>query len=144
MQAIINQLMPEIMAFAGLLISSFLAWLGLMLRKKLGLEAEEVKKVLESFDRQALHKAFETAAALAKSKGLVGGNAIDFMLTYVFKSTPDAITGLKATSGTLRDLAEAKIQEVAEKSFDELAKSQGIPPELLRGAIEAIVPSRRR
>ena len=130
--------MPALSVFAVTVGTVFLGWLTTKLNDKFGKEIEEAKKVIESFDRDALHKAMETAATLAKGKGLIGEMAVEFILDYVFKSTPDAVKGLEAGGEVLADLAKAKLEEKVEQSLDSIAKSNGIPPDLLRNAIDAI------
>lgn len=138
MNEILQGLMPALSVFAVTVGTVFLGWLTTKLNEKFGKEIEEAKKVIESFDRDALHKAMETAATLAKGKGLIGEMAVEFILDYVFKSTPDAVKGLEAGGEVLADLAKAKLEEKVEKSLDSIAKSNGIPPDLLLNAIDAI------
>lgn len=138
MNEILQGLMPALSVFAVTVGTVFLGWLTTKLNDKFGKEIEEAKKVIESFDRDALHKAMETAATLAKGKGLIGEMAVEFILDYVFKSTPDAVKGLEAGGEVLADLAKAKLEEKVEQSLDSIAKSNGIPPDLLRNAIDAI------
>lgn len=138
MNEILQGLMPAISVFAITVGTVFLGWLTTKLNAKFSKEIEEAKKVIESFDREALHKAMETAATLAKGKGLIGEMAVQFVLDYVFKSTPDAVKGLKAGGGVLADIAKAKLEEKVEQGVDAIAKSKGIPPDLLRNAIDAV------
>ena len=138
MNEILQGLMPALSVFAVTVGTVFLGWLTTKLNDKFDKEIEEAKKVIESFDRDALHKAMETAATLAKGKGLIGEMAVEFILDYVFKSTPDAVKGLEAGGEVLADLAKAKLEEKVEQGIDSIAKSKGIPPDLLRNAIDAV------
>lgn len=113
----LEKLMLELAPAALLLASTaglaFLGWLTTRLNSKYAVEIEQGRKIIEGLDREALHKAFETAAALAIDKGLIGKQAVDFMLQYVFKSTPDAVKGLSATKSVLTNIAEAKLADKA-------------------------------
>lgn len=98
----------------------FLVILIVQLGKKFGLDREQVlheieraKKGIEAGDREALHWALETAARLAVSRGLIGQSAIDFVLRYVGRSTPEAINNLRPSPTTMKDLVESKLIEAA-------------------------------
>lgn len=107
------ELAPAAMLFLSTAGLAFLGWLTARLNSKYAVEIEQGRKIIEGLDREALHKAFETAAALAIDKGLIGKQAVDFMLQYVFKSTPDAVKGLSATNALLTNIAEAKLADKA-------------------------------
>lgn len=109
MNDLIQQLLPALLSLVGIIAMAAIGSISMKLNKKFAVEIEQGKKVIESFDREALHKAMETAAALVKGKDLIGQKAIDFMLDYVFKSTPDAVKGLAPSAKVLADIAQAKL-----------------------------------
>lgn len=111
MNDLIQQILPGVLSFVGVVFLIALGSISMKLTKKYSVEIEEGKKLIESLDREALHKAMETAAALVKGKGLIGDAAIDSMLEYVAKSTPDAIKGLSPSPKVLQDIAQAKLTQ---------------------------------
>lgn len=137
MNEILQGLMPALSVFAVTVGTVFLGWLTTKLNEKFGKEIEEAKKVMESLDRDALHSAFRTAAAVVVGKGLVGQEAIDFMLKYVFKSTPEALENLSPSTQVLVEIATSKLEEQATKKMYEVAISNGVNPAILRNALVA-------
>lgn len=111
MNDLIQQVLPALLSLVGIVALAAIGAISMKLNKKFAVEIEQGKKVIESFDREALHKAMETAALLVKDKGLIGQKAIDFMLDYVFKSTPDAVEGLAPGAKVLTDIAQAKLTQ---------------------------------
>lgn len=143
MNELITGLLPAVTSFGVVVGTLILGFLSTKLSAKYKVQIEEGKKVIEKIDRDALHKALETAASLVKGKGLLGEMAVDFMIDYVFKSTPDAIRNLKPSSAVLQELAKSKLEKVQEAAVEQIAIGSGISPERLRQAIEAVKISRR-
>lgn len=143
MNELITGLLPAITSFAVVAGTLILGFLSTKLSAKYKIQIEEGKKVIEKIDRDALHKALETAASLVKGKGLLGEMAIEFMLDYVFKSTPEAIQNLQPTAAVLQELAKSKLEKVQDTAVEQVAAGSGISPERLRQAIEAVRVSRR-
>lgn len=86
------------------------------LNEKFKVEIEQGKKIIEGLDREVLHKALSTAAEVAVDRGLIGAAAIDFMLKYVVKSSPDAVKALNPSTQVLSQIAESKLAERAREA----------------------------
>lgn len=137
MKELMIEVMPAFIGMLGLALMAFLGFISLQIKARFSVQIEEAKKVMESLDRDALHSAFRTAAAVVVGKGLVGQEAIDFMLKYVFKSTPEALKNLGPSTQVLVEIATSKLEEQATKKMDEVARSNGVNPAILRNALVA-------
>lgn len=115
MEKLLQDLYPAIISAAGILIPMIGAYAAYLFKKKTGFDILAAKKAIESGDREALHSALETAAKLAVEKGLIGQEAIDFMLRYTEESSPDAVEGLNPTRGLAIKLASSKLSEEKSK-----------------------------
>lgn len=132
----LDQHSEEIMSIVGMVATLFMAWLAPILHKKYNIDLEAAKKQLESIDREALHRALDTAAALAASFGLSGQEAVDFIKRHVLKSTPEAMVNLSPDTQTFTNLATAKLIEKETKSVEDFAAKQGVPVDQLRRSVD--------
>lgn len=110
LEAILAAMMPVFLAGAG--------WLAFQAERRIkALTHVE----MESYHREALHKALQTGVLMAVARMLrdgvsVEGHVMDLKrqaVDYAQKSVPDAIGYLGASFERLLDLAEAKIEENA-------------------------------
>ena len=95
-----------IMEALGLVITAFIGWLAVLVRRKFDIE-------IEAKHREALHSALLTGAKLALSKSLTGAAAIQVIKDFAKRSVPDAIEyfDLDKKIVTFDNLAEGKLQE---------------------------------
>lgn len=109
---------------AGIVASAALVIASAYIKKKTGIDIEAGKKVIESGNRDALGTALETATTLALGKGLIGKLALDFVLDYVERSSPEA-TRMAKKAGVLLDKAEAALTKPAVKQVQDIIKATG-------------------
>lgn len=117
---ILNGIAPALTVALTTIGLALLGFITARLNSKFKVEIEQGKKIIEGLDREALHKAFATAATVAVDRGLIGPEAVDFMLRYVTKSTPDAVRDLNPSTQVLTQIAESKLAEKAQKAVEGL------------------------
>lgn len=127
MNDLIQQLLPAVLSLVGFAALAAIGAISMKLNKKFAVEIEQGKKVIESFDRDALHKAMATAATVALSRGLIGEDAMRFILRYVGVSVPDALLSLSPDTQVLRDIAMAKLAEASKIPVAEILAKTAVP-----------------
>ena len=121
-----------VLPLAAAILTPLALWLGLLLRRKLGIDEEAAKKLIEGSNRDALNMALDTAATLAVAKGLIGRQAADFILNYLRQSSPEATA---AAAPVLQEKIEAAVAKVATDEIGKLVKEFG-GADKLRAAVE--------
>lgn len=96
--------LPYLIDILAIVLMAALTWASAWAKRKFNID-------IEAKYRDGLHSALMTGARLAASRQLTGQAAIALIVDYVRKSVPDALASLKPSSGTLQDLAEAKLAE---------------------------------
>lgn len=109
---------------AGIVAATAITLAAAWLKKKTGVDIEAGRKVIEGGNRDALGTALDTAVTLALGKGIIGKMALDFVLDYVQKSSPEA-TEMARKAGVLLDKAEAALNKPAIKQVEQIIKATG-------------------
>lgn len=68
-----------------------------------------------------------TGARLAAARELTGAAAVSLILDYVRQSVPGALSKLTPSQNVLKDLAEAKLQEISQDRLASLLAKAGAP-----------------
>lgn len=109
---------------AAIVAATALTLASVWIKKKTGIDIEAGRKVIEGGNRDALGTALDTAVTLALGKGIVGKLALDFVLDYVQRSSPEA-TRMAREAGVLLDKAEAALAKPAIKQVEQIIKASG-------------------
>lgn len=98
---------PLLIDLLSIVLGAALLWATTKFTQRTGI-------TIEAKYRDDLHSALMTGARLAASRQLTGAAAIQLALEYARKSVPDALSKLSPSPVVLKELAESKIQEVAD------------------------------
>ncbi len=102
LRIIIEAVLPILATALG----AALLWLATKAKTQLGIE-------IEAKHRDALQSAIMNGVLVALSRGLRSHAAVTAALDYARASVPDAIAALRPGQTVLKDLATAKLQQVA-------------------------------
>lgn len=137
-----DELQEVMLQIAAMVIAGAFAYGAALLKQKTGIDVQAGMKKIEAGNRDALGSALQTAVTLALGQGLVGKLALDFVLEYARRSSPEA-AAMAERAGVLVEKAEAALtapviqqtQELIQKAggVDKLAKAldqakQWLPP----------------
>ncbi|QBX34575.1 hypothetical protein E4191_07520 [Paracoccus liaowanqingii] len=104
---LIAAVLPQLLEILAVLLMAALTGAAAWAKRKFGID-------IEAKHRDALHSALMTGARLAAARQMTGAAATALVLDYARQSVPDALAKLSPPASVLKDLAEAKVQEVVQ------------------------------
>ena len=102
MEEILKTLQPMLAEIVGLVLTAFVAWASLAVRRYFGAKTE-------SLMRDALHRALQSGAAA--SDGATASEIAKDAINYAHRSVADKIKTLNPLDSVLADLAYAKAKD---------------------------------